>query len=81
MVAFDLTIMNDSPQKLGYLSSEHLSPMIVNDVLTPAGAKAGEISMPVEFWLTADSKKTLMVLRGSASDMRSFSEDLSNFIK
>lgn len=36
--------------------------------------------MPVEFWLTADGKKTLMVVRSNASDMRSFSAEFVNFV-
>ena len=37
--------------------------------------------MPVEFWLTADGKKTYMVVRSSASNMRSFTEELVEFVK
>jgi len=37
--------------------------------------------MPVEFWLTADGKKTYMVVRSSASDIRSFSAELIEFVK
>lgn len=34
MVALDLAILNDGAQKLGYLKSEHISPFVINDVLT-----------------------------------------------
>lgn len=37
--------------------------------------------MPVEFWLTADKTKTLMVARTAASDSRDFCDELSEFIK
>jgi len=67
MVAFDLTILNDNAQRLGYLTSDCISPIVINDALTPAGEAMGQMSMPIEFWLTADGKKTLMVLRGGAS--------------
>ena len=61
MVAFDLIRLNDGAQKLGYLCSEHIAPVVINDVLTVAGQPLGQMSMPIEFWLTADGKKTLMV--------------------
>lgn len=81
LIAFDLTILNDKPQKLGYLQSDLLSPFIVNDVLTPVGGSFGQISMPCEFWLTADGTKTMMAVRGSVSDLRAFADQLSVFIK
>jgi hypothetical protein len=80
MVAFDLTILNDNAQKLGYLVSDCISPVVINDVLTPAGDAMGQMSMPVEFWLTADGTKTLMVLRGGVSQMRTFAEEFKKFI-
>lgn len=36
--------------------------------------------MPVEFWLTADGKKTLMVVRCKFSDMLTFTNDFKKFI-
>jgi hypothetical protein len=37
MIALDLTILNDGATKLGYLKSDYLSPLVLNDVLTTAG--------------------------------------------
>jgi ABC-type branched-subunit amino acid transport system substrate-binding protein len=79
-VAFDLCILNDGATKLGYYSSEHIGAVIINDTLTTATDRQGQISMPIEFWLTADGKQTLMVVRSSASDMRSFCEEFVSFI-
>ena len=70
MIALDLTILNDGATKLGYLKSDFLSPLVLNDVLTTAAEQLGQISMPVEFWLSADAKKTFMVVRSTASDIR-----------
>lgn len=81
MVALDLAIMNDGATKLGYLKSDHMSAFIINDVLTPAPGTQGRISMPAEFWLTADGTKTLLQVRSAASDMRAFSAELVAFVK
>ena len=81
MVALDLAVLNDGATKLGYLKSDHLSPMIINDVLTTTEAMSGQISMPVEFWLSADGKKTYMVSRSAASNTRSFCEEFVEFVK
>jgi len=56
MVALDLAILNDGCKKIGYYKSEFISPFIINDVLTPMDSSLGQMSMPVEFWLTADGK-------------------------
>ena len=80
-IAFDFMIMNDGAQKLGYLHSEYVSPVVTNDLLTPAGGEKGQITMPFEFWLTADGKKTLLVQRGGVSDMRAFSFEFRDFVK
>ena len=37
--------------------------------------------MPVEFWLTADGKSTLLVARSAASDSRAFSDEFVTFVK
>lgn len=81
MVALDLAIMNDGASKLGYYQSEHMASLVINDVLTPANGQQGKISMPAEFWLTADGSKTLMQVRSAASDMRSFSAEFVDFVK
>jgi hypothetical protein len=80
MVALDLAVLNDGATKLGYLKSDYLSPMVINDVLTTGNAAEGSISMPVEFWLSADGTKTLMLSRSAASDSRSFSAELVEFV-
>lgn len=80
MVAFDLCILNDSATKLGYLSSQHIAPIIINDTLTVSQQRQGQVSMPVEFWLTADGKQTLMVVRSQASDIRAFCDELVAFV-
>ncbi len=80
MVALDLAILNDGAKKIGYLKSDYLAPMIINDVLTTAGSQTGQISMPVEFWLSKDGKKTFMVCRSDATNSRSFSAELVEFV-
>ena len=80
MVALDLAVLNEGATKLGYLKSDYLSPVVINDVLTPANAESGQISMPVEFWLSADGKKTYMVSRSAASNARSFSDEFVQFV-
>lgn len=63
MIALDIAILNDGMQKIGYYKSEFVSPFIINDVLTPLDNKLGTMSMPIEFWLSADGKQTFMVVR------------------
>ena len=76
MIALDLAILNDGMQKIGYYKSEFVSPFIINDVLTTLDSQLGQMSMPIEFWLTADGKKTFMVVRSAVigGKMRNFSE-------
>lgn len=81
MVALDLAILNDDATKLGYLKSDYLTPMVINDVLTTRDGQQGQISMPVEFWLSKDGKKTYMVSRSAACDSRAFSAELVEFVK
>jgi hypothetical protein len=75
MIALDLAILNDGMQKIGYYKSEFISPFIINDVLTPLNGQLGQMSMPVEFWLSADGKQTFMVVRSAVvgGAMRQFS--------
>ena len=82
MIAMDLAILNDGMQKIGYYKSEYISPFIINDVLTPSNGSYGQMSMPVEFWLTADGKQTFMVVRSAVigGKMRHFSAQLLNFV-
>ena len=82
MVAIDLAILNDGMQKVGYYKSEFVSPFIINDVLTTPDSQLGQMSMPIEFWLTADGKKTFMVVRSGVigGQMRNFSEQLRDFV-
>jgi hypothetical protein len=40
-----------------------MSALVINDVLTTFDGQLGTMSMPVEFWLTADGKSTYMVVR------------------
>ena len=82
MVAIDLAILNDGMQKVGYYKSEFVSPFIINDVLTTPDSQLGQMSMPIEFWLTADGKKTFMVVRSAVigGQMRNFSEQLRDFV-
>jgi len=79
-IAFDLAILNDGAIKLGYLSSDYLSPVVINDTITLQGAECGQMSMPVELYLTADGKKTMLVLRGGATDMRAFANAFKDWI-
>jgi len=76
MIAVDLAILNDGLQKIGYYKSEFISPFIINDVLTTPEGQLGQMSMPVEFWLSSDGKKTYMVVRSAVigGQMRAFSE-------
>jgi hypothetical protein len=81
MLALDLAILNDGATKIGYLKSDYLAPLVINDVLTTAGSQNGQISMPVEFWISKDGKKTFMVCRSDATNSRSFSAELVEFVK
>lgn len=83
MIAVDLAILNDGLQKIGYYKSEFISPFIINDVLTTPEGNLGQMSMPVEFWLSPDGKKTYMVVRSAVigGQMRAFSEQLRNFVQ
>ena len=82
MIALDLAILNDGMQKIGYYKSEFISPFLINDVLTPLDGQLGQMSMPVEFWLSADGKQTFMVVRSAVvgGAMRQFSAQLLNFV-
>ena len=80
-MALDFTILNDKPTKLGYLKSSLLEPLVHNDMLTPLNGQLGQITMPVELWLTADCTKTLMVSRTMATDLRKFADELVPFVK
>jgi hypothetical protein len=37
LIAMDLAILNDGMDRIGFYSSKHLSPMVVNDALTLPG--------------------------------------------
>lgn len=63
IIAMDLAIINDNMTKIGYYKSEYVSPFLINDVLTPIDTPLGQMSMPIEFWITADGKQTYMVVR------------------
>jgi len=51
IIAQDLYIMNEKPQKLGYVKSEYISSMVQNGILSP-----GQLQMPCELYLSADKK-------------------------
>ena len=82
MIAMDLAILNDGMQKIGYLKSDHMAALIINDVLTTLDGQLGAMSMPVEFWLTADGKSTYMVVRSGVigGHMRQFAQELREFV-
>lgn len=78
IIAQDLYIMNEKPQKLGYVKSEYISPMVQNGILSP-----GQLQMPCELYLSADKKYTFMMLRSTVlgGKMYQFGEALANFVK
>jgi hypothetical protein len=80
-IAMDIAILNDGMQRLGYYKSQWVSPVVINDTLTVAGALHGSMQMPLEFWLTADGKMTYMVCRSGASCIRSFCEEFVIFVQ
>jgi len=41
LIAMDLAILNDGMVRIGFYSSTHLSPMVVNDALTLPGTSMG----------------------------------------
>jgi len=59
-----------------------LSALVINDVLTTVDGQLGVMSMPVEFWLTADGKSTYMVVRSGVigGHMRHFAQELREFV-
>ena len=42
-VAMDIAILNDGMQRLGYYKSQWVSPVVINDTLTVAGAPHGSM--------------------------------------
>lgn len=64
LIGVDLYILNGGCTKLGYLKSEFISPMVINDTLTVSGAPTGQVQMPCEIYLSNDKKYTFIVLRG-----------------
>ena len=80
-IAMDIAILNDGMQRLGYYKSQWVSPVVINDTLTVAGAAHGSMQMPLEFWLTSDGKMTYMVCRSGASCIRSFCEEFVVFVQ
>ena len=82
-IAADLAILNDGMTRIGFFKSEYISPVIINDSLTLAGAQPGQIQMPAEFWLNADGSKTFLVIRSGITEgnMRRFCEQFVAFCK
>ena len=80
-IAMDIAILNDGMQRLGYYKSQWVSPVVINDTLTVAGAPHGSLQMPLEFWLSTDGKATYMICRSGASCIRSFCEEFVVFVQ
>ena len=63
MVGADLYILNEAATKIGYLTSEYISPVVLSDMHTVQGGGMGQLTMPCELYLSADKKKTIMQMR------------------
>ena len=63
MIGTDLYILNEGATKIGYLTSEFISPAVLNDQQTVAGGGLGALTMPCELYLSADKKYTILQMR------------------
>lgn len=64
MIAVELFVSNESVIKAGYLLSEYISPMVVNDSLnTNAEGAPGAMTMPCEVYVSSDKAYTFIILR------------------
>ena len=60
MIGSDLYILNEGATKIGYLTSEYISPTVTNDMHTTPGGVLGALTMPCELYLSGDKKKTII---------------------
>lgn len=73
MIAVDLFITNESVKKVGYLLSEYISPMVINDSLNlDTAAAPGQLTMPCEVYMSNDSKYTFILLRSGVCQGKMF---------
>ena len=70
-IAVDLFVLNENVTKVGYLKSQYISPMLSNDALTVAGKPQGQLVLPCEVYVSADNKKTFIIMRGGICGGRS----------
>ena len=80
-IATDIFVLNENATRLGFYDSDFVNAAIVNDGLTLAGQPTGQISMPAEFWQSADRKTTILSMKTSVTEMRGFSDELIAFTK
>jgi len=83
MIAADLFILNAGAVKAGYLYSEYISPVVINDSLNPDGANPGSLTMPCELFVSNDGQYTFMVMRSGIckGKMTGFTEQFTKFLE
>ena len=79
-IGADMYILNEGMTKIGYLHSEYISPVIFNDAHN--SSNTGQLTMPCEVYITADSSQTIINMRSGVvqGKMFPFGEALSSFV-
>lgn len=81
MIAVDLFLLNEKPDKLGYIKSDMIAPLVQMGTLAQAG-EAPTLQMPCELFLSKDRRYTFLVLRSGVVEgkMRAFGDALAEFV-
>ena len=83
MIAADLYILNEGFNKVGFLKSEYISPLVQNDIMRADGEAEGTIAMPVTLWRSPNSNYTFLVMRTGVThgNMKKLGAALTHFIQ
>ena len=76
----DLSIMNNGFEHVGYFESDHIVPLIGNDILSEKEAQ-GKVTLANEVYTNADSKLTIFSFRSGVSKgrLQEFVEELEKW--
>lgn len=82
-IAADLFIMNEGAQKVGFIKSEYISPLVLLDQHMADPSTKGQLSIPCELFQSKDGKLTfLLVQSGICKNMEyAFRTSFAKFIK
>lgn len=81
-LGLDLMIMNQGFSHVGYFDSDHILPLVGNDILSE-GEPTGRLVVPNEIYTNSDFKMTLFALRSGVfrGRLTEFVEEVESWFK